>query len=111
MVVFALCSSSTTHVVSENNTGDEVEVWIKKQETEGKVSSSSVSLLDISWLTESMARGSPVPIQDRHRLKVIAKLLYLLLCYGETSFPYLLFNSGWKFSRLHYCWPLKADFP
>ncbi|KAM9456308.1 DNA-directed DNA/RNA polymerase mu isoform 1-T1 [Clarias gariepinus] len=66
-------SSSTTHVVSENNTGDEVEVWIKKQETEGKVSSSSVSLLDISWLTESMARGSPVPIQDRHRLKTSPK--------------------------------------
>ncbi|XP_060765459.1 DNA-directed DNA/RNA polymerase mu isoform X2 [Neoarius graeffei] len=62
-------SSSTTHVVSENNTGDEIDIWLKKQEIEGKDSTSSVNLLDISWLTESLASGNPVPIQDRHRLK------------------------------------------
>ncbi|KAK3521306.1 hypothetical protein QTP70_003155 [Hemibagrus guttatus] len=67
-------SSSTTHVVSENNTGDEVDTWIKKQkDTEGKASAHSVNLLDISWLTESMASGTPVPIQDRHRLKTSPK--------------------------------------
>ncbi|XP_058267617.1 DNA-directed DNA/RNA polymerase mu isoform X1 [Hemibagrus wyckioides] len=67
-------SSSTTHVVSENNTGDEVDIWIKKQkDTEGKASAHSVNLLDISWLTESMASGNPVPIQDRHRLKTSPK--------------------------------------
>ncbi|XP_053502170.1 DNA-directed DNA/RNA polymerase mu [Ictalurus furcatus] len=66
-------SSSTTHVVSENNTGDEVDIWIKKQEMEGKVSANSVNLLDISWLTESMASGNPVPIQDWHRLKTSPK--------------------------------------
>lgn len=57
--------------MSENNTGDEVDKWIKKQEIEGKTSTDSVNLLDISWLTESMASGNPVSIQDRHRLKVI----------------------------------------
>ncbi|MCI4388079.1 hypothetical protein PGIGA_G00081520 [Pangasianodon gigas] len=66
-------SSSITHVVSENNTGDEVDIWIKKQEIEGKASTKSVNLLDISWLTESMASGNPVPIQDRHRLKTSPK--------------------------------------
>lgn len=66
-------SSSVTHVVSENNTGDEVDIWIKKQEVEDGASSSSVNLLDISWLTESMASGNPVPIQDRHRLKINTK--------------------------------------
>ncbi|GAA6083864.1 DNA-directed DNA/RNA polymerase mu isoform X3 [Tachysurus ichikawai] len=66
-------SSSTTHLVSENNTGDEVDKWIKKQEIEGKTSTDSVNLLDISWLTESMASGNPVSIQDRHRLKISMK--------------------------------------
>ncbi|TSM28122.1 DNA-directed DNA/RNA polymerase mu [Bagarius yarrelli] len=66
-------SSSITHVVSENNTGDEVDIWIKKQEVEDEASTSSVNLLDISWLTESMASGNPVPIQDRHRLKINTK--------------------------------------
>lgn len=71
IIIVCFCSSSTTHVVSENNTGDEVDIWIKKQEMEGKVSANSVNLLDISWLTESMASGNPVPIQDWHRLKVM----------------------------------------
>ncbi|XP_047660873.1 DNA-directed DNA/RNA polymerase mu isoform X2 [Tachysurus fulvidraco] len=66
-------SSSTTHLVSENNTGDEVDNWIKKQEIEGKTSTDSVNLLDISWLTESMTSGNPVPIQERHRLKISMK--------------------------------------
>ncbi|KAK2823272.1 hypothetical protein Q7C36_019872 [Tachysurus vachellii] len=66
-------SSSITHLVSENNTRDEVDNWIKKQEIEGKTSTDSVNLLDISWLTESMTSGNPVPIQDRHRLKISMK--------------------------------------
>ncbi|KAF7701041.1 DNA-directed DNA/RNA polymerase mu [Silurus meridionalis] len=68
-------SSSITHVVSENNTGDEVHIWIKKQQKEGKASTNlnSVNLLDISWLTESLASGNPVPVQDRHKLKTDPK--------------------------------------
>ncbi|KAI4901041.1 hypothetical protein NFI96_034311 [Prochilodus magdalenae] len=65
-------SPSTTHVVSESNTGDEVLAWLDKH-TEGKPLTDSTHLLDISWLTESMAEGRPLAIQDRHRLKTSPK--------------------------------------
>ncbi|KAL7848250.1 hypothetical protein AOLI_G00229680 [Acnodon oligacanthus] len=65
-------SPSTTHVVSESNTGDEVLAWLNNH-NEGKVSMDSINLLDISWLTESMAEGKPLAIRDRHRLKTSPK--------------------------------------
>ncbi|KAG9263012.1 DNA-directed DNA/RNA polymerase mu [Astyanax mexicanus] len=65
-------SSSVTHVVSESNTGDEVQAWVNNH-TEGKALTDSIHLLDISWLTESMAEGGPVAVQDRHRLKTSLK--------------------------------------
>lgn len=61
-------SSSITHVVSENNSGDEVQAWLDNQP--GPDVSSSVHLLDIRWFTESMEAGRPVIVQDRHKLKV-----------------------------------------
>ncbi|XP_043111188.1 DNA nucleotidylexotransferase-like isoform X2 [Puntigrus tetrazona] len=64
-------SSSITHVVSENNSGDEVQAWLGNQT--GQDTSSSVHLLDIRWFTESMDAGQPVIIQDRHILKVKPK--------------------------------------
>uniref|UniRef100_A0A673MVI4 DNA-directed DNA/RNA polymerase mu n=1 Tax=Sinocyclocheilus rhinocerous TaxID=307959 RepID=A0A673MVI4_9TELE len=64
-------SSSITHVVSENNSGDEVQAWLDNQT--GRDSSSSVHLLDIRWFTESMEAGHPVTVQDRHILKVNPK--------------------------------------
>ncbi|XP_072515264.1 DNA-directed DNA/RNA polymerase mu [Salminus brasiliensis] len=67
------CSPSITHVVSEGNTGDEVQAWLSNH-TEGKALTDSIHLLDINWLTESMAEGRPVAIQDRHRLKTSPKL-------------------------------------
>uniref|UniRef100_A0AAR2KJ97 DNA-directed DNA/RNA polymerase mu n=1 Tax=Pygocentrus nattereri TaxID=42514 RepID=A0AAR2KJ97_PYGNA len=56
-------SPSTTHVVSESNTGEEVLAWLNNH-TEGKALTGSINLLDISWLTESMAEGKPLAIQD-----------------------------------------------
>ncbi|XP_042589082.1 DNA-directed DNA/RNA polymerase mu isoform X1 [Cyprinus carpio] len=64
-------SSSITHVVSESNSGDEVQAWLDSQ-TE-RNASSSVHLLDISWFTESMEAGHPVIVQDKHILKVNPK--------------------------------------
>ncbi|XP_055063519.2 DNA-directed DNA/RNA polymerase mu isoform X3 [Misgurnus anguillicaudatus] len=66
-------SSSITHVVSENNTGDDVQTWIDNQT--GQESSSSVHLLGIIWFTESMEAGQPVPVEDRHILKEALELL------------------------------------
>ena len=61
-------SQSVTHVVSENNYGDEVRNWLGSQLT--AQDQKPVHLLDISWYTESMRAGHPVEILQRHRLKV-----------------------------------------
>ncbi|XP_041089342.1 DNA-directed DNA/RNA polymerase mu [Polyodon spathula] len=61
---------SVTHLVSESNSGDEVWEWLDRQT--GGQTPSSLSLLDISWFTDSMETGRPVEILDRHRLQVSA---------------------------------------
>lgn len=68
-------SSSITHIVSENNSGDEVQAWLDNQT--GRDTSSSACLLDIRWFTESMEAGHPVTVQDRHTLQVQGQI-YLL---------------------------------
>lgn len=75
---FYCYSSSITHVVSESNSGDEVQAWLDSQ-TE-RNASSSVHLLDISWFTESMEAGHPVIVQDKHILKVQGHI------YGHITF-------------------------
>ncbi|XP_071322805.1 DNA-directed DNA/RNA polymerase mu [Trachinotus anak] len=60
-------SESVTHVVSENNSGDEVRTWLDSQG--GGRGRTPVHLLDISWYTESMQAGRPVQILDRHKLQ------------------------------------------
>ncbi|XP_071391984.1 DNA-directed DNA/RNA polymerase mu [Centroberyx affinis] len=68
-----LFSRSVTHVVSENNSGDEVRTWLDSQDggrgQRGAHCRPPVHLLDISWYTESMREGRPVEILDRHRLQ------------------------------------------
>lgn len=64
-------SSSITHIVSENNSGDEVQAWLDNQTgRDTNDTSSSVCLLDIRWFTESMEAGHPVTVQNRHTLQV-----------------------------------------
>ncbi|XP_038641374.1 DNA-directed DNA/RNA polymerase mu isoform X2 [Scyliorhinus canicula] len=62
-------SESVTHVVSENNSGDEVLELLEKQNgicrTEFKA-----ALVDITWFTESMGAGKPLQLENRHRLQV-----------------------------------------
>lgn len=68
-------NQSVTHVVSENNTADDVHTWLNSQESDeqSKIENNSrrkdIHVLDISWYTESMRVGSPVDILDRHRLQ------------------------------------------
>lgn len=61
-------SESVTHVVSENNSGDEVRTWLSSQEAGRR--RTPVHLLDISWYTESVRAGCPVDVLDRHKLQV-----------------------------------------
>ncbi|GCB74458.1 hypothetical protein scyTo_0003548 [Scyliorhinus torazame] len=62
-------SESVTHVVSENNSGDEVLELLEKQNgicgTEF-----TAALVDITWFTESMGAGKPLQLEKRHRLQV-----------------------------------------
>ncbi|XP_026212518.1 DNA-directed DNA/RNA polymerase mu [Anabas testudineus] len=58
-------SERVTHIVSENNSGNEVRSWLNSQDG-GRA---AVHLLDISWYTESMRAGRPVQILDRHKLQ------------------------------------------
>ncbi|KAK5852202.1 hypothetical protein PBY51_023690 [Eleginops maclovinus] len=61
-----LFSESVTHVISENNSGDEVRTWLNSQVGGGQT---AAHLLDSSWYTESMKAGHPVEILDRHKLQ------------------------------------------
>ncbi|KAG2469410.1 DPOLM polymerase, partial [Polypterus senegalus] len=68
--------NTVTHVVSENNTGDEVWEWLEKQDSgNGNGNLSTLALLDMSWFVESMSANKPVDIQDRHRLKDALEIL------------------------------------
>ncbi|KAM7368538.1 hypothetical protein PAMP_012872 [Pampus punctatissimus] len=60
-------SESVTHLISENNSGDEVRTWLHT--LDGGGARTPVHLLDISWYTESMRAGHPVEILDRHKLQ------------------------------------------
>ncbi|XP_070295651.1 DNA-directed DNA/RNA polymerase mu [Salvelinus sp. IW2-2015] len=70
-------SRSITHIVSENNSGEEVRTWLdlqtggqSREGGEGRPARpGSVHLLDMVWYTESMHAGIPVIILDRHRLQ------------------------------------------
>ncbi|CAL9682403.1 unnamed protein product [Knipowitschia caucasica] len=62
-------SAGVTHVISENNSGDEVRMWLDLQ-PKGQTKA-TVKLLDISWFTESMRAGRPVEILDKHELQVV----------------------------------------
>ncbi|TDH02412.1 hypothetical protein EPR50_G00172460 [Perca flavescens] len=60
-----LFSERVTHVICENNCGDEVRTWLRSQVG----ARTSAQLLDISWFTESMRAGRPVEILDRHKVQ------------------------------------------
>uniref|UniRef100_A0A3Q3LQ72 DNA-directed DNA/RNA polymerase mu n=1 Tax=Mastacembelus armatus TaxID=205130 RepID=A0A3Q3LQ72_9TELE len=66
-------SDSVTHVVSESNSGNEVRTWLDSQV--GGQGQTPVQVLDISWYTESMCAGGPVPILDRHKLQVRSEVV------------------------------------
>ncbi|KAM9166125.1 DNA-directed DNA/RNA polymerase mu isoform 3-T3 [Pangshura tecta] len=77
-----LPSAAVTHVVSEQNSGDEVARWLEQQREECGTRGDP-ALLDISWFTESMGAGRPVEIESRHRLRVTA-----LAPLGQQMAPY-----------------------
>uniref|UniRef100_A0A8D0GE17 DNA-directed DNA/RNA polymerase mu n=1 Tax=Sphenodon punctatus TaxID=8508 RepID=A0A8D0GE17_SPHPU len=64
-------SEGVTHVVSEQNSRQEVLQWLEKHGGQHRgVGGDDPALLDLSWFTESMSAGKPIAIEPRHRLKV-----------------------------------------
>ncbi|CAO2640506.1 DNA-directed DNA/RNA polymerase mu [Lemmus lemmus] len=62
-------SSEVTHVVMEQTSAKEATCWQKNMDAHLPGGPQPV-LLDISWFTESMAAGQPVPEEVRHRLEI-----------------------------------------
>ncbi|XP_055969448.1 DNA-directed DNA/RNA polymerase mu [Sorex fumeus] len=69
--VLDACSSEVTHVVMEHTSAEEAGRWWQRQAAAPAPGCHGPALLDISWFTESMAAGQPVPVESRHRLEVV----------------------------------------
>ncbi|XP_043444271.1 DNA-directed DNA/RNA polymerase mu isoform X4 [Prionailurus bengalensis] len=69
-------SSEVTHVVMEQTSAEEASTWKEHRAVAGSPQGrTSPVLLDISWFTESMAAGEPVPVEPRHCLEEPLEML------------------------------------
>ncbi|XP_030652010.1 DNA-directed DNA/RNA polymerase mu isoform X5 [Nomascus leucogenys] len=68
--VLDACSSEATHVVMEETSAEEAVSWQERRMAAAPPGCTPPALLDISWLTESLGSGQPVPVECRHRLEV-----------------------------------------
>ncbi|XP_026108738.1 DNA nucleotidylexotransferase-like, partial [Carassius auratus] len=59
-------SADVTHVVSEGNAAQDLWSWLEEQ---GFREMHDKHVLHISWFTESMSAGRPVPLQIRHYIQ------------------------------------------
>lgn len=66
----SLASPEVTHVVMEQTSAEEAICWQERRVAAFPPGCTHPALLDISWFTESMAAGQPVPVECRHRLEV-----------------------------------------
>uniref|UniRef100_A0A480NAJ2 DNA-directed DNA/RNA polymerase mu n=1 Tax=Sus scrofa TaxID=9823 RepID=A0A480NAJ2_PIG len=69
-LLFLLSSPEVTHVVMEGTSAEEATSWQEHRTPSLPPGCSHPALLDVSWFTESMAAGQPVPVERRHRLEV-----------------------------------------
>lgn len=69
-LLFLLSSPEVTHVVMEGTSAEEAISWQEHRTPSLPPGCSHPALLDVSWFTESMAAGQPVPVERRHRLEV-----------------------------------------
>ncbi|XP_059253081.1 DNA-directed DNA/RNA polymerase mu isoform X3 [Mustela nigripes] len=68
-------SSEVTHVVMEQTSAEEARCWQEHRAAASPPEGTRPALLDISWFTESMAAGRPVPVEPRHRLEEALEVL------------------------------------
>lgn len=62
--------------MAENNSGSEVLEWLQGQNHKA---SSQLELLDVSWLIESMAAGTPVETTGKHQLVSVMVVIFFAL--------------------------------
>ncbi|XP_049645614.1 DNA-directed DNA/RNA polymerase mu [Suncus etruscus] len=70
--VLDACSTEVTHVVMENTSAQEAGSWWQRHGAAPNPGCPGPMLLDMSWFTECMAAGQPVPVESRHSLEVVA---------------------------------------
>ncbi|KAI7805152.1 Dntt protein [Triplophysa rosa] len=58
-------SGGVTHVVSEGNAAQDLWSWL---EDHGLSEAHDTHVLTISWFTESMSAGRPLPVERRHHI-------------------------------------------
>ncbi|KAA0718393.1 DNA nucleotidylexotransferase [Triplophysa tibetana] len=59
-------SGGVTHVVSEGNAAQDLWMWL---EDHGLSEAHDTHVLTISWFTESMSAGRPLPVEMRHHIQ------------------------------------------
>lgn len=69
-ILFPPPSPEVTHVVMEGTSAEEAVCWQERKTLALPPGCTRPALLDISWFTESMEAGQPVPVECRHRLEV-----------------------------------------
>ncbi|KFO35954.1 DNA nucleotidylexotransferase [Fukomys damarensis] len=81
-------SDSVTHIVAENNSGNEVLEWLQVQNIQAR---SQPELLDISWLIECMGAGKPVEMTGRHQLVNAFEILAEDCEFRENEGSYVIY--------------------
>ncbi|MEQ2194101.1 hypothetical protein XENOCAPTIV_023316, partial [Xenoophorus captivus] len=67
-IVEDVLSDTVTHVVSEDSQSSSFWAWLKGCSLSDL---STVNVLNISWFTDSMREGRPVPVQTEHLIQEI----------------------------------------
>ncbi|XP_072533129.1 DNA nucleotidylexotransferase [Salminus brasiliensis] len=75
-------SAEVTHIVAEGNPAHELWPWLQEQDVPHL---DNTNVLDITWFTESMRAGRPVPVEEQHRIQKPS--LQLKTCLPDTSLP------------------------
>ncbi|GAA6103284.1 DNA nucleotidylexotransferase isoform X1 [Tachysurus ichikawai] len=95
-----LCSSKVTHVVAEDTPAHELWPWLQEHGVEDL---DKMNVLDISWFTQSMRAGQPIPVEAQHRIRAWRTLRDLNYPNGsvilsdtvsESGFIWALGNKG-----------------
>nr|XP_058152689.1 DNA-directed DNA/RNA polymerase mu isoform X3 [Dasypus novemcinctus] len=69
--VLDIFSPEVTHVVMEHTSAAEAAAWQERHAASAAPGWTCPTLLDVSWFTESMAAGQPVPVEQRHHLQEV----------------------------------------